>query len=204
VLQEKKTDFSMPSDHVFHEPMKRISAGLLMAVLLCGCAGPAVYDHAAPVVEAEAAKPGVVLDAEAERKAIGRFDAFFGDVTVESIRSQIDGFYAPDVYFNDTLKTLRGREAVEAYFLRMPEHTDFVRGKTLDHSRSGANYYVRWILDVRYKGAKEAVRTMGVTLLRFDKEGRVVLHQDFWDSSAGFYEHLPVLGGVMRWIKSKI
>jgi hypothetical protein len=43
-----------------------------------------------------------------------------------------------------------------------------------------------------------------MTLLRFDKQGRVVLHQDFWDSSAGFYEHLPVLGGVMRWIKSKI
>ena len=175
-----------------------------MAVLLCGCAGPAVYDHAAPVVEAEASKPGVVLDAEAEREAIARFDAFFADVSVESIRSQIDGFYAPDVFFNDTLKTLRGRQAVEDYFLRMPEHTDFVRGKTLDHSRSGANYYVRWILDVRYKGAKETIRTMGMTLLRFDNKGRVVLHQDFWDSSAGFYEQLPVLGGVMRWIKSKI
>jgi hypothetical protein len=204
VLQEKKTDFSMPSDHVFHGPMKRILAGLVMVVLLCGCAGPAVYNHAGPVVEAESSKLGVILDAEAEREAIGRFDAFFGDVTVESIRSQIDGFYAPDVYFNDTLKTLRGRQAVEAYFLRMPEHTDFVRGKTLDHSRSGANYYVRWILDVRYKGAKETVSTMGMTLLRFDKQGRVVLHQDFWDSSAGFYEHLPVLGGVIRWIKSKI
>jgi hypothetical protein len=204
VLQEKKTDFSMPSDHVFHEPMKRISAGLIMVVLLCGCAGPAVYNHAGPVVEAESSKPGVILDAEAEREAIGRFDAFFGDVTVESIRSQIDGFYAPDVYFNDTLKTLRGRQAVEAYFIRMPQHADFVRAKVIDNSRSGANYYVRWIMDVRYKGAKETVSTMGMTLLRFDKQGRVVLHQDFWDSSAGFYEHLPVLGGVIRWIKSKI
>ena len=82
MLQEKKTDFSMPSDHVFQGPMKRISAALLMVVWLCGCAGPSVYDHAAPVVEAEAAKPGVVLDAEAERKAIGRFDAFFADVSV--------------------------------------------------------------------------------------------------------------------------
>ena len=184
--------------------MKRIFAGFLLAAFLCGCAGPAVYDHTAAVVEAEAARPGVILDDEAERKAIARFDAFFADVTVESIRSQIDEFYAPDVYFNDTLKTLRGREAVKVYFLRMPQHTDFVRGKTLDHSRSGANYYVRWILDVRYKGAKDTVRTMGVTLLRFDKSGRVVLHQDFWDSSAGFYEHLPVLGGVIRWIKTKI
>ena len=114
MLQEKKTDFSMPSDHVFHEPMKKISAGLVMVVLLCGCAGPAVYNHAGPVVEAESSKPGVILDAEAEREAIGRFGAFFADVSVESVRSQIDAFYAPDVYFNDTLKTLRGREAVKA------------------------------------------------------------------------------------------
>jgi len=184
--------------------MKRIGASFFLALILCGCAGPAVYDHTTGVVEAEAMRPGVILDATAESAAIARFDAFFADVTVESIRSQIDEFYAPDVYFNDTLKTLLGRPAVEAYFLRMPQHADFVRGKTLDHSRSGANYYVRWTLDVRYKGAKETVRTMGVTLLRFDKSGRVVLHQDFWDSSAGFYEHLPVLGGVIRWIKSKI
>lgn len=179
-------------------------AGFLLSVFLCGCAGPAAYDYTQSVREAEAVKPGVVLAPADEAHAIGRFDSFFADVTAESIRSQIDGFYASDVYFNDTLKTLRGREAVKEYFLRMPQHTEFVRGKTLDHSRSGANYYVRWILDVRYKGAKETVRTMGVTLLRFDESGRVILHQDFWDSSAGFYEHLPVLGGVMRWIKSKI
>jgi hypothetical protein len=43
-----------------------------------------------------------------------------------------------------------------------------------------------------------------VTLLRFDRAGRVVLHQDFWDPAAGFYEHLPVLGPVLRWIKSQI
>ena len=203
MLQDKKTDFSRPSHGVGNEAVK-IFSGLFLLIILSGCAGPATYDYTQSVREAEAAKPGVVLSAGDERDAIGRFDAFFADVTVESIHSRIDGFYAPEVYFNDTLKTLRGREAVKEYFLRMPQHTEFVRGKTLDHSRSGANYYVRWILDVRYKGAKETVRTMGVTLLRFDESGRVVLHQDFWDSSAGFYEHLPVLGGVVRWIKSKI
>jgi len=194
----------MPSDDVCQSSMEKILAVGLLAVGLCGCAGPAVYDHTTAVVEAEAAKPGVVLDAQAEQEAIGRFGAFFADVSVASIRSQIERFYAPDVYFNDTLKALRGRPAVEAYLLRMPQHTDFVRTKILDHSHSGANYYVRWIMDVRYKGAKGTVRTMGMTLLRFDKTGRVVLHQDFWDSSTGFYEYLPVLGGVMRWIQSKI
>ena len=194
----------MSWNHVVQGPMKMSSVLLIMALCLCGCAGPAVHDHAAPMVEAETVQPGVILDEAAEREAIGRFGAFFANVTEESIRSQIDAFYAPDVYFNDTLKTVHGRTALEGYLLRMPQHADFVRAKVIDHSSSGPNYYVRWIMDVRYKGAAESVHTMGVTLLRFDKQGRVVLHQDFWDSAAGFYEHLPVLGGVLRWIKSKI
>lgn len=172
--------------------------------ILSGCAGPVVYDHAAPVLAVESEVPGVVLDAKGEKDAIARFNAYFADITEQSIRSQIDAFYAPDVRFNDTLKSLRGREAVKEYFLKIPQHAEFVRSRVLDHSRSGSNYYVRWILDVRYKGSKETVRTMGMTLLKYDDSGRVVLHQDFWDPAAGFYEHLPALGGAVRWIKSKI
>jgi hypothetical protein len=73
-----------------------------------------------------------------------------------------------------------------------------------DAAVSGRNVYVRWTMDVRFKGAEEPVRTVGMTLLRFDAEGRAVLHQDFWDPAAGFYEHLPGVGGILRWIKSKI
>ena len=97
-----------------------------------------------------------------------------------------------------------GRAAVEAYFLKTMDHVDSFQTQVDDVARSGGNFYVRWTMDVRFKGAKEPVRTIGVTLLRFDRDGRAVLHQDFWDPAAGFYEHLPVLGGVMRWIKSKI
>jgi hypothetical protein len=31
-------------------------------------------------------------------------------------------------------------------------------------------------------------------MIRFDREGRVILHQDFWDSAQGVWDHVPVLG----------
>lgn len=43
-----------------------------------------------------------------------------------------------------------------------------------------------------------------MTHLRFDREGKVVLHKDFWDAGGGFFEHLPVLGRAMRWVKSRL
>jgi hypothetical protein len=40
--------------------------------------------------------------------------------------------------------------------------------------------------------------TLGVTHIRFNAQGEVVLHQDFWDSGLGFYSHIPVLGAGVR------
>ena len=43
-----------------------------------------------------------------------------------------------------------------------------------------------------------------MTQLRFNSDGLVVLHQDYWDSAGGFYDHLPVVGGLLAWIRSML
>ena len=75
-----------------------------------------------------------------------------------------------------------------------------------DVAVSGRNYYFRWTMDTRMKNLAhgKTVRTIGITMVRFDSEGRVILHQDFWDSAQGVWEHVPVMGGVIRWIRTKI
>ena len=186
--------------------MKRIFwIGLAaLAAGLCGCGGPAAKDRAAAFLEAERGRPGAVLDAAAAERGVSRFRDFFSNVTAAGVREKAADLYAEDVWFNDTLKTLRGRAAVEAYFLKTLDHADSFSAVVDDAAVSGRTVYVRWTMEVRFKGAEEPVRTIGMTMLRFDGEGRAVLHQDFWDPAAGFYEHLPGLGGILRWIKSKI
>ena len=184
--------------------MKKITAVLGLVVALAGCGAPRGGGYPAEFQKAAAATPGADLSQGDGEAAVARFREFFQKVTTESVREKTPGLYAENVWFNDTLKTLRGRAAVEAYFLKTMDHVDSFQTQVDDVARSGGNFYVRWTMDVRFKGAKEPVRTIGVTLLRFDRDGRAVLHQDFWDPAAGFYEHMPVLGGVMQWIKSKI
>jgi hypothetical protein len=46
--------------------------------------------------------------------------------------------------------------------------------------------------------------TIGMTHLRFDSEGKVVLHQDFWDSTRGIFEHVPVMGAGIRLVKKRL
>lgn len=203
-VASEKTDFYRHALGVVDLGMKWTFIACLLGLGLAGCGAPSGGDYSAGFLEAQSTTPGEVLPPARSGDAVKRFQRFFSDITPEAVRSQAGQLYAPNVFFNDTLKTLRGREAVEAYFLKSTEHVDSIRADVVDVAQSGPNYYVRWVMDVRFKGAKEPVRTIGMTLLRFDDEGRVTLHQDFWDSSAGFYEHLPVIGGVIRWIKSKI
>ena len=68
------------------------------------------------------------------------------------------------------------------------------------------NYYFRWQMTIRFKrlARGEEQRSIGMTHVRFDPEGKVVLHQDFWDSAAGLFEHVPVLGWMLRRVKQRL
>lgn len=39
--------------------------------------------------------------------------------------------------------------------------------------------------------------------LHWDAEGRTVMHRDYWDAAEELYEKLPLLGGLMRWLKRR-
>jgi hypothetical protein len=161
----------------------------------------AAYEQAMARTEGMGPEPG----SAAEAAAIQRLREFFGDVTPERVRRMATEVYAPDAFFNDTLKTLRGAAAIEAYFLHTAENAGSVRVEFEDVSRSGDDFYLRWRMTMRIDALAdgEPLVSWGVTHFRFDEDGRVVLHQDFWDSSGGLYEYMPVIGGLLRAIRAR-
>jgi hypothetical protein len=51
-------------------------------------------------------------------------------------------------------------------------------------------------------------RIRGGSHLQFvaDDDGawRITLHRDYWDAAEELYEKLPLVGGVMRWLKKRV
>ena len=43
----------------------------------------------------------------------------------------------------------------------------------------------------------------GASHLQFDDNGRVAVHRDYWDAAEELYEKLPVVGGLMRWLRRR-
>ncbi|MFZ4779547.1 MAG: nuclear transport factor 2 family protein [Terrimicrobiaceae bacterium] len=183
--------------------MKTILLILLPALLLGGCSTTKPTTIPSYLTAGREIR-GVILSPQDSKTAIGRFEDYFSDITEKSVLEKTKNTYAPAAFFNDTLKTIRGSREIEKYFLRLAANTDFTRVRLKDVARSGASYYVRWEMDFQIKGSTKTITTIGMSELRFDSGGLIVLHQDFWDSTAGIFEHLPVLGTAILWIKKQL
>lgn len=142
----------------------------------------------------------------AEAEALARFKAFFSDMTPTRVASQIAEVYAANAILHDTLVTHVGLETIRPYFLKTAERAAGVHVVVDQVLAEDFDYYIRWTMDITWSAFQKGktTRSVGMSQLRFDGAGRVVLHHDFWDSTSGFFQYLPVIGPLLRWIKRKV
>ena len=145
-------------------------------------------------------------DSVSELQVLERLQGFFSDMTVESVRANAPFVYAPDAYLNDNVVGISGVDRITDYFAHAALQADVLDIVFLDVARSKTDYYIRWQMRVDAKALSdgEPVLTYGTTQFRFDREGRVIIHRDFWDAATGLYEHLPYLGRVMKYVHRKL
>jgi hypothetical protein len=188
--------------------MKRLIplASLLLVVPIAAASAPSSVESFEEAMNCTASVPGPARGSRAEQAGIRRFEGFLAGLNEKTAIEETDHVYARDAYLNDTLKTLHGAPAIRDYFLRTAKGLDSMTVRFDDLAVAGRDYYFRWTMDTRMKrlARGKTVRTIGVTLVRFDREGRVILHQDFWDSAQGVWNHVPLVGAVISWIKSAL
>ena len=110
--------------------------------------------------------------------------------------------YSDDVHFTDPLHDVHGLSDLRGYFAKLYANVselsfDF-RG--FDQVREGEGY-LRWVMSYRHP------RLDGGRLITVDGcshllwRDKVYRHRDYFDAGALLYEHLPVLGRVIAWLK---
>lgn len=142
--------------------------------------------------------------AEVSKKRVERFTETYGDFTGDQLGERLNELYAREFYFNDTLHTHRTRPELVAYLEQTRDRLEAMSLEVLDTQVQGRDLYLRWAMHTEFEPlfSTVAADTVGMSHLRFNQAGKVVLHQDFWDSRQGVFEHLPIVGGLIRWIRS--
>lgn len=186
---------------------------MLSAPLLTGCdnavPGPdemnkryeAMLAATEPPMSANFAPNGVE-----ERAALDRVEQYFLNMSVESVLADTAKVYAPDGVLYDNFDVIEGLDGIRDYFEVSVSKSDELKVEFLQTSRAGVDYFVRWRMTIRSDAINDGLPMVsyGVSQFRFDSEGRLLMHRDFWDASTGFFEFLPGLAGLLQYVKSKL
>ncbi|WDY55979.1 nuclear transport factor 2 family protein [Pseudomonas sp. PSKL.D1] len=113
--------------------------------------------------------------------------------------------YSDDVTFRDPLHHVVGLEQLQAYFAELFGNAQEIRYgfEGADEVRPGQGY-LRWTLEFRHPrlASGRLISLQGCSHVCW--HDRVYFHQDYFDAGALLYEHVPVMGGAIRWLKGRL
>lgn len=111
--------------------------------------------------------------------------------------------FAPSARFKDPFNDVVGHEAIKQVFAHgfrsCPGLRFLVEEIAYVADSSVAYFYWRFQC-----GTPEQLTLTGVSRVVFDEQGFVVEHVDYWDPAGQLYEKLPILGGLIRWVRRRL
>lgn len=132
-----------------------------------------------------------------------RFIATYAQLNSDSMGLLAD-LYAEAIAFEDPFRRIDGLPALEVYLRDLYSNATGVRFECSEPALQADAAYIRWRLffaHPRLNSGREIV-VPGVSFIRgVDK---VVEQQDYYDAAALLYEHLPLLGSAIRFIRHRM
>jgi steroid delta-isomerase len=136
------------------------------------------------------------------RASLDAYIRFYETLTPEATGA-LPSLVTPDVRFRDPFNDVQGVEAYQRILMKMFQDVDAPRFEVRHAVLDGTVGYLQWRLVFRGKRGRQRT-IIGMSELHFDVDGRVARHVDYWDAAAQVYEHLPVLGCILRRIRQWI
>jgi steroid Delta-isomerase len=136
---------------------------------------------------------------------LSRIVTFYESLT-EANLSDLRALYATDAYFKDPFNEVRDIEAIHNIFAHMFVSTNDPRFVVQSRIEQRDEAFLTWEFRFRIKRFKPDVEQIirGASHLRFDAENCVCYHRDYWDAAEELYEKLPIVGGLMRFLKRRM
>lgn len=130
---------------------------------------------------------------------------FFESVTPDTV-SRIGDLYAVDARFKDPFNEVQGVPAIEKVFHHMFTQVEAPRFVVTERIVQDHSAMLAWRFEFGVRVGK-TVRPQvvnGVTHFKFDAQGQVCLHRDYWDTGEELYMKVPLLGGLLRVLRRRL
>jgi ketosteroid isomerase-like protein len=136
--------------------------------------------------------------------AVEQLVQFFEQLKPQDL-PRLPELYAADARFKDPFNEVQGLAAIERIFAHMFDALDSPHFIVTERIVQGQQCFLVWDFRFRFRrfDTQSWQTVRGGTHVVFNEEGLVTLHRDYWDAAEELYEKLPLVGGLMRWLKRR-
>lgn len=136
-------------------------------------------------------------------ETLGRFRQLFNTLCAGDM-GELGSVYSDDVHFTDPFASVQGIDELTEYFTGAYANVISCSFDFGEPVINGEDVCIPWVMHLKHKRIRKGrpVRVDGISQLVIRK-GHVASHRDYFDAGQLLYENLPVMGGVIRWIRSQ-
>ena len=128
---------------------------------------------------------------------------FYHTLSTQTLH-EIDHIYDKDIQFQDPIHLLSGVSALKGYFIDLMQNIETIHF-TFNHIHQYEQQAtIEWVMTFTHPkmNSGKAINVEGTSLVTFND--KITHHRDYFDVGVMVYEQLPIIGRLIRFIKSKI
>ncbi|MDX1553884.1 MAG: nuclear transport factor 2 family protein [Marinobacter sp.] len=136
-------------------------------------------------------------------ETLARFRQLFNNLCAGNM-AELGSVYGNNVRFTDPFTTVQGIDELTEYFSGAYANVISCDFEFAAPVINGEDVCIPWVMHLQHKRIRKGkvVKVDGISQLVI-REGRVINHRDYFDIGQLLYENLPVMGGVIRWLRNQ-
>jgi len=138
------------------------------------------------------------------RTRVADISRYFESISPETL-TEISNWYTTDARFKDPFNEVRGVPDITRIFEHMFHSLHAPHFVVTRQIVDGSHAFLVWEFHFRFKRFDTVTEQVvhGGSHLTLTPQGLISEHRDYWDAAEELYEKLPMLGGLMRWLRKR-
>lgn len=186
--------------------MAKFWAAVMMGVMMffSGCTSQSYTTKELQEAERRYRDKAVEIQAiqDKVKAQVDLFNGVFSRYQKEEIASAVPELYAEDAFLNDRIHSVTGNHAIAEYFGSSFEKMHKSEFHIHDTTFAKHNVYIRWTMRIQLKEGDKFMEFLGMSQFRFNEEGRIIYHQDYWDFSELMGE-IRLIRTIVNYVKGR-
>ncbi len=148
----------------------------------------------------------LMANTDLQQQRSQRIESIFNGLNKDTMHL-VGEFYDANVEFQDPVGKIKGAEGIRKYYENMYKNVSAINFVFTKEVIDQDTHVVFWTMHLIAKGLNSGkpVSVDGNSHITFGgNDGKAIYHRDYFDMGEFIYEHIPVLGFVVKKVKSQL